>query len=176
MVILIIGENIKLIALNEEHKESILIWVNNPRLKDLTGTIYPISDLEHSKWFDNNRVSNTEKTYGILDGEDKFIGLVGLKKMDFISRNAELFIYIGNERKRGQGLGRDALNTLVRFSFDGINLHKLYLSVFEYNEEAVGLYKSIGFKKEGVLKEHLFRNGNYHNVLVLSKINNKGEL
>lgn len=69
-----------------------------------------------------------------------------------------------------QNIGADAVNTLVRFCFMHLNLHKVYLYVFESNQKAIRCYEKAGFLVEGILKEQHFSQGKYENVLVMGRI------
>lgn len=169
---MITGNNIFISALNTTDKSTILNWVNNPELKNKIGTIYPISDIEHEKWFSSRFENSNEKIFGIVSQEyNCLVGIIGLKNIDFINRNAELYIYIGETQYQSKGLGTDAIKTILDFSFNQLNLHRIYLNVFAYNENAIKVYKLIGFEIEGVLKESLFRDGKYHDKIIMSMIN-----
>lgn len=73
-----------------------------------------------------------------LDNE-KSIGIVGFKNLDWVNRNSELFIYIGDEEYWGKGYGTQALELIIKFAFNNLNLHMLYLEVFSYNKNATKL-------------------------------------
>ncbi|WP_227938631.1 GNAT family N-acetyltransferase [Alkalihalobacillus deserti] len=169
---MIVGEKVTLRALNQKDFEQILEWVNNPKLKYLTGTLYPVSEIEHETWFKNKILDNKGKIFGIQDKPNsQLIGIIGLKNMDFINRNTELYIYIGDENYWGKGLGTEATSLIAKFVFNELNFHRIYLSVFSYNERAISSYEKAGFKKEGVMKESLFKSGTYHDIVLMALIN-----
>lgn len=66
--------------------------------------------------------------------------------------------------------GTDAVNTLVNFCFMHLNMHKIYLHVFESNKRAINCYKKAGFTIEGKLHEHHFAKGKYEDVLVMGRV------
>lgn len=169
---MILGEKVFLKALNYSDSPKLLEWVNDPTLKYLTGTIYPVSDMEHKKWFENRICDATGKMFGI---EDKFtgelIGVIGLKSIDFINRNAELYIYIGDKNYWGEGLGTEATKLLISFAFNELNLHRIYLMVFSYNTRAIKSYEKVGFKKEGIMRESIYKAGKYHDKIFMGIIN-----
>lgn len=166
------GKVVNVTSLMESDKEKIFHWVNQPSLKKDIGTIYPISDIEHEKWFDNVRLDNSQKIFGIRDKDNNLHGIIGLKNINFMSSNAELYIYIGSSESRGKGYATDALHTVLDFAFNRLNLHKVYLRVFDYNINAINLYKKTGFKIDGKLRDEHFINGEYHDVLIMSILNN----
>ena len=165
------GERIILRALNQNDFQKVLEWANNPQLKYLTGTIYPVSELEHETWMKNKIIDKTERLFGIQDKtNNQLIGLVGLKKMDFINRNTELYIYIGEENYWGKGLGSEATSVATKFAFDELNFHRVYLMVFSYNTRAINSYEKVGFRKEGILKDSLYKSGKYHDKVLMALI------
>jgi len=167
--ILIIGNKVILRALRRSDFGKILEWVNDPEIRYLTGTIYPISEIEHEKWIENKINEKTDKMFAIDDLKNKkFIGLIGSKNTDFVNRNTELYIYIGDKEYWGKGYGTDAIATFVKFCFDELNLHRVYLYVFAYNERAIRAYEKVGFVTEGILKESVYKNGKYHDKLLMA--------
>ena len=171
---LIIGERVTLRALNRDDAQQILEWVNNPKLKYLTGTVYPVSEVEHEKWFENKLNEKINKIFGIEEHTtNSLIGVIGLNNTDLINRNAELYIYIGDESHWGKGLGTDAVRALISFVFDELNLHRVSLVVFSYNKRAISAYEKVGFVSEGVMRDSLFKDGKYHDKILMAIINDK---
>lgn len=172
------GEKVLLCGLTSESFFKTLEWANLPELRLLSGTLYPVSEFEHKLWIENKSISSSEKVFLIKEKSSlEDIGTIGLRNIDWTSRNAELWIKIGNTEyisglsKNGmRGYGGDAVKTLCSFCFNSMNLHKIYLHVFESNERAKRCYEKVGFIIEGTLKEHHFSNGRYENVLVMSRL------
>lgn len=168
------GEKIRLIALNDECFKLMLKWINDPEMKNLIGTVYPISEYEHKKWFENIALKSYEKIFAIQGkNENQIMGIIGNKNFDVYNRNTEIYVYIGEKENQGNGYGRDAVNTFTEFCFRQLNLHKVYLKVFDYNINAIKCYEKCGFYEEGRLREHLFRNGLYHDIVYMSIIRGK---
>lgn len=71
-------------------------------MRDLTGTLYPVSEYEHEKWIESVMVNSGNKLFAICF-RDKCIGTIGLKNFDYVNRNAELFISIGAEEAKNKG-------------------------------------------------------------------------
>lgn len=168
------GTKVQLCAITKETVPKILAWVNKPELKQYTGTLFPVSDFEHERWIDKKTSSPSEKLFVIRDKESQTdIGTIGLKAIDYVSSNAELYISICESdylcKNRG-GFGSDAVSALIDFCFNRMNLHKVYLQVFASNERAIRCYKKVGFEVEGRLSEHHFSNGKYEDVLFMSRL------
>lgn len=92
------------------------------------------------------------------------IGITSLIHIDSYNRNAECIIDIGNKGYWGQGYGKEAFILLLDYAFLELNLHRLSLRVFTFNDRAIKLYKSLGFQHEGTCKEAIFRNGTWHDI------------
>lgn len=74
-------------------------------------------------------------------------------------------IDIGEKEYWGQGYGKEALSILLNYAFQELNLHRVSLRVFSFNEKAIKLYKNLGFKEEGNSRQSLYRNGHWHDIL-----------
>ncbi|MHB8304236.1 MAG: GNAT family N-acetyltransferase [Acidobacteriaceae bacterium] len=68
----------------------------------------------------------------------------------------------------GGGLGQWALSALMDHAFHTLHAHRLWLDVFEDNERALHVYRKAGFQQEGILREAIFRDGEFHTLLLLS--------
>ncbi len=97
---------------------------------------------------------------------DKPIGVCSLMNVDTRNRHAELSIVIGDSNYWSRGYGTKILRRLIKFGFEGLNLRRLYLHVFEFNTRAIGLYEKLGFRQEGRLRDMVYRAGRYHDVRV----------
>ena len=96
------------------------------------------------------------------------IGNIGLHEIDYKDGKATLGIMIGEKGCWDQGYGTDAVRALLRFAFQELNLHRVSLEVFDFNERAIRCYEKCGFRKEGVLRESVFRSGRYQNEILMS--------
>ena len=95
---------------------------------------------------------------------EKYFGGIDLTAIDLIDRNAVLSIVISKKANRNRGIGTDAIRTLLDFVFNEMNLHKVELGVDSNNEWAVKCYQKVGFKIEGVIRDHTFIDGRYSNL------------
>lgn len=165
---MIIGEKIYLTAVNKESIKQLMNWRNNPDLRKYFREYREISDTMQESWY-VNRVLNNDKQvdFEIHDIETKkMIGHCGLYYINWVNRTAELSIYIGDEDFRGGGYGKDALKTLMNYAFKNLNLNRVWCEVFS-NNEAIQIYRKIGFVDEGKMREHHFENGQYLDSYIL---------
>lgn len=174
MVLHMNDENkISLRALKSEDEKLILKWKSNEKLREMLGTVYPISELEHKRWFENKMVEKNNKNF-VIEHNNQAKGLLGFNHIDWINRNAEVFIFIGEASQQGMGIGKQAMQQLIDFSRNNLNLHMLHLKVFSYNYGAVKMYEKIGFSIDGRLRESKFSKGKYHDTIIMSKLLNEG--
>jgi RimJ/RimL family protein N-acetyltransferase len=101
-----------------------------------------------------------------LDGT--VIGKCGTGHIDWKNACVTVWIFIGKGENRGAGYGSEALSLFVNFIFREMNMNRVQLYVFGFNERAVTSYKKVGFVVEGVHKQDLYRNGKYNDVYIMS--------
>lgn len=143
---------------------------NDPGVATLLGGFshgYSRDDLRD--WVEHHRARRDEVIWVIADAaDDRCLGHVGLYKIDSRVRSAEFAIMIGDRAEWGRGLGRRCTQFAVDYGFDEVNLNRISLQVLSTNERAVQLYRSIGFRIEGELRQAQFKGGRYLDVLVMS--------
>ena len=59
------------------------------------------------------------------------------------------------------------MRVLLRFIFEQMNMNKVKLNVFSFNPRALRMYQTCGFKEEGRLRQELFRDGKYHDIILM---------
>jgi RimJ/RimL family protein N-acetyltransferase len=89
--------------------------------------------------------------------DDKIIGMLDLSGINWTAGDAWLGVGIGEPEYWGKGYGREAVNLLLRFGFEQLNLRRVSLTVFEYNERAYKSYLKLGFQVEGRARQLLNR-------------------
>jgi len=163
----------KLVRLREYRKDDLplkLSYINDPEvLKYLEpGIPYPVTYNEELRWFDS--ISAFKDTYRFavetVSG-GSYIGDCGINSIDWKNSIAGVSIFIGSDDYRGKGYGTEAMQLLISFIFNQLNINKIRLYVYSFNERAIRSYEKCGFKKEGVLRQEIFRNGEYHDVIAM---------
>ena len=135
----------------------------------LSGIPFPSSMQDEYRWLEQQTsYSRGEYQFAVEDGGGDLVGRCGVTRLDWKNRVAELAIMIGTPY-RGRGYGSEAMALLCDFCFREMNLHKLKVSVFAFNEPAIRCYEKNGFVREGVLKGEIFRDGQYQDVVLLAK-------
>lgn len=164
-----------MINIREHKKEDIPLrakWLSDPKVNKFIGDeIGKSTTLEkEEEWFSKYQQSNDKKFFTILD-DDKPVGFMGLKNISVTNKNADLFIAIGEESHRGKGFGKDAAKWLIDYGFSKLKLHKINLGVVKENVATVKLYKSLGFKIEGEMKDEVYGHGKFHDFISMALFN-----
>lgn len=161
---------VELAAVEHSDLEEILKWRNDRELSfTMTATPMPSTMQQVESWYASTNADRNQALLGIYSQEPKqLIGLFRLMYIDWISRVAELGIYIGPREFRGSGRGAQSLIQGLHYGFESLNLNKIWLRVISTNLPAIKLYKSLAFVEEGLLKEHFFAKGEYHDLIVMA--------
>ena len=106
----------------------------------------------------------------IAEHEDEILGYL-LLKADSLSRTSHRAqIAVGvHSKSRGKGVGTALFDHMIQWAKQA-QLHRLELTVIEHNEQAVHLYKKMGFEVEGVKRNSLLIDGQYVNELYMAKL------
>jgi RimJ/RimL family protein N-acetyltransferase len=114
----------------------------------------------------NYRIKNKKEfVFGIvLKEENKVIGCIGLHKVNWKNKNAEIGYWLG-KKYWGKGLTTEAVNLILKFTFENLRLHRVYATIFEENIASKRVLEKNGFKLEGISREVSFRYGKWHNKL-----------
>ena len=74
-----------------------------------------------------------------------------------------------------RGVGRQMLAGILDYVFRELKAHRLWLDFFETNTRAQHVYESLGFHREGILREAIFRDGEFHNQRLMSILDREYE-
>ncbi len=170
---MLIGKKIILRPLKMEDLEKTHEWRNNLELIKLTqGIRFPKTLEMDREWFQNalNDKSNRNVYFGIDEIETgDFVGIIQLNNIDYISGTAIWGFIIGDKKKQGKGYSVEAPNLLFNYAFNVLNLRKIYGYPIAYNDATLKMHQKIGgFVTEGKLKDQVYFDGEYHDVLILS--------
>ncbi|WP_101843588.1 GNAT family N-acetyltransferase [Halobacillus sp. Marseille-P3879] len=164
------GERIKLRKLTSADTETYHRWRNNDEVMRFTNpSLDKYTYKETEEYIENLLESPSSKSYLIeLIQSKKPLGVTSLINIDYKNRNAECIIDIGEHEYWGSGYGTEALQLLINYSFMELNLHKVYLRVFSFNERAISLYEKMGFRIEGEQLDQIYREGSWHNIVMMA--------
>ena len=162
------SSRLKLRKMTLEDTELYHKWRNDLEVMHFTNPSLDVYPMETTKQFVDQVIlgSQNAKSYIIVEKEnEKSIGVVSLINIDYKNRNAECIIDIGEKEYWGKGFGSEGLRLVLDYAFYEMNLHRVSLRVFSFNDRAIRMYKRIGFKEEGNSRQSLFRDGKWHDII-----------
>jgi RimJ/RimL family protein N-acetyltransferase len=163
------GKTVRLRAIERSDIPAFVLWLNDPERRRGLLVTDPMSHAREEVWFER-QLASEDRVLAIeveTDSGWTHVGNVALVKVNWKDRTGSVAIMIGEKAHEGRGLAADAMRTLVRHAFGELNLHRLELEVFDFNERAIRCYERCGFRREGTKREALFRDGRYWDVHVM---------
>lgn len=159
------GNRIMLREYKREDLGSMRKWVNDAdvvrNLSDIFLFPHTVNSTEN---FLNSILEgkSEQKGFVIADKEtEQYIGQIDLINIDWKNRVATLGIVIGLEENRGKGYGEEAIKLMEEFVFESLNLHKLELTLKDYNIRGYKCYLKCGFVEEGRVRQNFYVEGAY---------------
>jgi [ribosomal protein S5]-alanine N-acetyltransferase len=96
--------------------------------------------------------------------DDEIIGTATLFNLSFDNCRCELG-YGLDRAEWGKGYMQEALQTLLRYAFDALQLHRIEADVDPRNSNSIRTVEKLGFKQEGYLRERWQVNGEIQDAL-----------
>lgn len=146
---------------------SVLRWRNSPDVAPYMFRDDPISEAEHADWFVTALEDRPTSRVRIFTVNDVPNGLFSLSDIDQRHRNCVWGGYLSPEAPRGQRLGSAMMSVSLTMVFEELGLHRVTVEAIEDNTRAIALYESVGFRREGLLRDRAHQNRGYVNVVVL---------
>ena len=154
----------RLRAVRDEDHEWLVALHNDPLvLRNVTDPT-PITLEHHLSWWRGLDLQRQLRFIYEVDGVRA--GFVKYYSIDRVNQNCVLGADL-EQSFRGQGLARDMWTRMINYAFEELKLHRVSLSTAEFNRRAQHVYHQLGFESEGFLKESLYREGSFHDQLLM---------
>lgn len=135
---------------------------------------------EKGRYADRLHILNTDETlalmerenqhFAITDSKDEYMGTISLKHISEADHNAEYAI-VTRKKAHGTGLAERATMEILKYAFNDLGLHRVYLTVLSDNIAARKLYENCGFDLEGELKDVIRLGGRYRDQACYAILN-----
>lgn len=168
------GEHIYLRPITERDTELVVCWRNQPSV--VRNFIYrkPIRREEHEDWLINKVFKGFVHQFVVCENEGNIpLGSVYLQNFEKEHRRAESGIFLGGEAC-GRGVGTEAVRLMADYAFGTLGLHKLTARVLAHNMASRRLHEKAGYVQEAHLKDELFLDGQYEDLILFGAFNPKG--
>ncbi|MEZ4786847.1 MAG: GNAT family protein [Flavobacterium haoranii] len=171
------GQNIFLRALEPEDLEFIYLIENDESIWEVSHTQTPYSKFLIRQYLENAHqdIYEAKQLRLAICKKDTFqaIGLIDLFDYDPQNSRAGIGILIHTESYKNKGIGTEALDLLIKYSFSNLQLHQLYANISTDNEASLQLFTKFGFQKIGVKKQWNKINNQYKDEILFQLINEK---
>jgi len=158
------GERIYLSPVSIEDAELYTKWMNDEEICRNTNAVMRIMPLLKEREF----LGRADHILAIVKkDEDRLLGNISFERVDYHNRNAEVGLFIGEEKDRHFGFGTEALELMLKYGFQELNFHAITLSVLSFNQKAISVYEKVGFYEVGRLKEVMYTNGKYFDRIIM---------
>lgn len=159
----LVGERIYLSPRNIEDVEKFTSYLNDFDTTDYIGRSGALMTIDKEKeYLEKNSGGDIFSFVIVKLDNDEMIGTISLEQLNYISRRATLGIFIGEKEERNKGYGAEAINLILDFGFNYLNLNNIKLDVLGCNERAIACYKKCGFKEYGKRRKCEYINGKYY--------------
>ncbi|KZB80624.1 GNAT family N-acetyltransferase [Amycolatopsis regifaucium] len=163
------GENVVLAQLDDSYFAAAWEAVRDPEVIRLTGTHTKFTEEQIHRFLASRPGLEDRADYAILRKEDRaYLGDVVLSDIDEHNRSGGFRIALTGPDVFGKGYGTEATKLLLDYAFDVVGLHRVSLEVFAHNPRARRVYEKCGFVREGIQRQALWWDGEWHDVITMA--------
>ena len=162
------GERIILRALSKQDlTDTYLQWLNDEEVcRSNSHAIFPNTEEKMLQFYENQQNNMSQVVLAVIHKADNVhLGNVSLQSINWISRNAEFAILMGNKNYWGKGYGEEAAQLIVNYGFKRLNLHRIHCGTLANNEGMKKLAGRLKMKQEGIRREAIYKDGAYVDVI-----------
>lgn len=164
--------SVRLKKLHESALERVMHW---RMLPEVTKYMYtdPILTLpEQRAWYEKISADQTVK-YWLIEVDNTDIGVINLADIDLVNLRCCWGHYLADISYRGSGLWTILECNMYDYVFNTLNFNKLWCEVFSFNKRAINAHKKCGSEIEGVFKQHIYKNGQFFDVVRMAILKEK---
>lgn len=163
------GKKVDLCPVSKENMEILQKGYNDPDVRDAMFMYFPLTEKDTENKIEAMVKDEKAINLIIVDKETKNpVGHIALVHPDWVSGMVTFYIVLLDKAVWGKGLGTEATKLIVDYGFNMLNLNRIQLHVNAENEPAKAVYKKIGFKHEGTLRQAMYKNNRYYDFWLMS--------
>ena len=161
---------ITLRAICQQDAPVLLEMINDGEIENaVVGWSFPVSMTDQLKWIESVRGDQRTCVRYAIDMGEGIVGVAALSSLDLKNRTANLNIKL-LRAARGQGIACRAMQMLIGYCFEELNLHCVTANVISENEASNGLFTRLGFHRDGLLRDRVFKADRYHDLVAYSML------
>lgn len=156
----------RLRKITEADLEQVRLWRMLPDITRYMYTEPQISPEQQRAWFE--RISRSDRDLvwivELTDGNLP-VGVLSLNDIDRVHSRCAWAYYLGSDQARGKSLGKLLECNIYDHVFLTMGLNRLWCEVLAFNDRVVKLHETFGSKVEGILRSHIIKHGEAHDVV-----------
>ena len=153
--------------IEEKDLEKMASLRGDPRIWMMLGDISMINKSAQYQWFSGIQGDSKRRYFILCSKQQDFLGIVRMDEIDWINRSMRVGGDVIPEFHH-QGHGTKMFEIIKKYCFDYLNMNRLWLLVLDTNSAALHLYTKAGFMEEGRQRQAIFRDGRYHDYIMMS--------
>lgn len=163
------GSRVYIEPIKREDTMKIVQWRNQPYVRERFIYQELFTPESHEHWMKTMVDTGKVAQFIIHMKEDgKAIGSAYLRDIDSKNKNAEFGIFIGEEDYLGKGIGNETARLMLKYAFEDMKLHRVFLRVFASNKRAIASYKKAGFVEEGCFRDAVRIREEYYDIMYMA--------
>lgn len=172
------GKKIGIRAIEKVDLKQLRDWRNLESFRRNFREVKELNLANQESWFESYCVDNPYNfMFAIIQlDNNKLIGAGGLLYINWINRSADFSLYIGENEEyiQEKGYANESTLLLLKYGFNNLNLHKIWMELYEYDSLKLDFFQNIySFKIDGKLRDNCFEDGKYYNSYILSLLENE---
>lgn len=161
------GKKVFLRIYDDSDMSYLLKWYNDYELNKLAGWSNSKVNASKLRYNMSRSFGSDPMNLMIDDLSGKPIGTIQLYDFNQQDKSCKLGIRIGDKDYWSRGYGGDAVNTIIGHAFASLDINRVDLRVYEYNERAARCYEKCGFKYEGRTRKSAYIDGSYYDEILM---------
>jgi len=157
---------VELVRVSLADKVSLREWRNDPSVSQWMYTNHEIGEEEHNAWFDA-MLADESKVYWKIVADGVAVGSVFLTGISSQGKSCVWGMYLAEVNARGKGVAQAACALSFRHAFNELAVDVVTCEAVAQNENAIGLYESVGYVRTGLQTDAVKRGNEMLSVVTL---------
>lgn len=166
--------NIRFRYMREDDLELVMNWRMMPDITKYMNTDPKLTLEGQKKWFYEKK-KNPDNYLFMIEEDDTPIGVFTIVDLDRVNNRCSSGLYIGEKSRRSLGLTMRLEYSIQDFIFYTLNLNRTTAEIFSENKGLIRINHMCGWEIEGVMKQHVYKNGVYHDITLLAVTKDRWE-
>jgi len=177
---MLLGKKVRLREIRKADIQNYLKWFNDQEVTQYLTLFLPMTQMSEEKWLEEICTSRaqTDVVFAIEVKAGKkwvHIGNCGLHKINWHDRDCEMGTVIGEKKFWGKGYGTEADRLLIDYGFGELNMNRISAAAYNFNTRSCKTAERNGFKREGIARKAIYKNGQYHDRIMMGILREEWE-